>query len=152
MENRERLLKEYINQHNKSFQRCVSDLGGQVRAMEFFYDFLLKEIGLNHTVDYVYVLKRVKSELTEIYPFRDVVTSMKHVVANAILNIPVNKDYKIENGVSYVDLSSKGIINLEELPYPNPDMLFYVRMPYMWVWILTSIKEFEAGKFLQRLR
>lgn len=25
--------------------------------------------------------------------------------------------------------------------------MFYVRMPYMWVWILTSLKEFRAGKF-----
>ncbi|PKY28737.1 hypothetical protein RhiirB3_391284 [Rhizophagus irregularis] len=40
----------------------------------------------------------------------------------------------------------QGIINLEEVPH-HPNMLFYVRMPYMWVWILISLNEFEIGKF-----
>ncbi|CAB5357054.1 unnamed protein product [Rhizophagus irregularis] len=59
---------------------------------------------------------------------------------------PVNKNDEIEKGVTHVDLSSKGIINLEEVPH-HPNMLFYVRMPYMWVWILISLNEFEIGKF-----
>ncbi|CAB5182553.1 unnamed protein product [Rhizophagus irregularis] len=52
----------------------------------------------------------------------------------------------VAQSVTYVDLSSKGIINLEEVPH-HPNMLFYVRMPYMWVWILISLNEFEIGKF-----
>lgn len=35
---------------------------------------------------------------------------------------------------------------MEEVPH-HPNMLFYVRMPYMWVWILISLNEFEIGKF-----
>lgn len=136
-----------FDHNNKTFQRCVSDIGGHVRALEIYYEVLSKEISSGtHTVNHVYILRRVRMELLERCPFRRFLASMKQVVAQSILNIPVNKNDEIEKGVTYVDLSSKGIINLEEVPH-HPNMLFYVRMPYMWVWILTSLNEFEIGKF-----
>ncbi|CAG8680017.1 6836_t:CDS:2 [Funneliformis caledonium] len=106
--------------HNKTFQRFISDIGGQL---------------VNH---------RLKKK----YPFKEFATIMKPVVAYAILNIPVDEDDEFEIGndkISYIDLASKGIINLEvTCDDPNKS---YVRMPYIWVWITTSIKEFKAGRF-----
>ncbi|PKY60732.1 hypothetical protein RhiirA4_550893 [Rhizophagus irregularis] len=148
-------LKDYFDINNKTYQRCVSDLGGQVRAVEYFYQYLTQEVKSGtHTVDYIYILRRVRIELIERYPFTQVINSMKQVVAKCILNIPVQKDGQIEiGGITYVDLSSKGIINLEELPYDpdnrpeETDLRFYVRMPYMWVWIFTSLEGFKEGQF-----
>ncbi|PKC68384.1 hypothetical protein RhiirA1_457299 [Rhizophagus irregularis] len=134
-------LKNYINKNSRIVQCCISDLSGHVKAFEYFYNLLLNLIKkYTHTVNYVFLMNLVKFELEEKYPFRGYAKIMEQVVARAILNIPVNKD----DPVNYVDLSSKGIISLEAVPY---DTLFYVRMPYMWVWILTSLKEFRAGKF-----
>ncbi|CAB4396554.1 unnamed protein product [Rhizophagus irregularis] len=146
-------LKNYINKNSRIVQCCISDLGGHVKALEYFYNLLLNLIKKDtHTVNYVFLMNLVKFELEEKYPFRDYAKIMEQVVARAILNIPVNKGdpvNKIRNDdkitiYSYVDLSSKGIISLEAVP---DDTLFYVRMPYMWVWILTSLKESRAGKF-----
>ncbi|CAI2180355.1 897_t:CDS:2, partial [Funneliformis geosporum] len=141
-------LAGYIN-HSKTFQRFISDIGGQVRALEIFYKELLSAIKMNtHNIDYKFVFQLVNYRLMKKYPFDDFATIMKPVVAHAILNIPVDETDKFEIGndkFSYVDLSSKGIINLEAT-CDNPKM-FYVRMPYIWVWITTSIKEFKAGQF-----
>ncbi|CAI2192217.1 5893_t:CDS:2 [Funneliformis geosporum] len=135
--------------HNKTFQRFISDIGGQVRALEIFYNELLCVIKMNtHVIDYKFVFQLVNYRLMKKYPFDDFVTIMKPVVAHAILNIPVDETDKFEIGndkFSYVDLSSKGIINLEAT-HDNPKMS-YIRMPYIWVWITTSIKEFKAGQF-----
>ncbi|CAB4475877.1 unnamed protein product [Rhizophagus irregularis] len=54
------------------------------------------------------------------------------VVARAILNTSVEEEYEVEidgKKFSLIDLSSKGIINLEMIP-PLPGMV-YVRMPYI---------------------
>ncbi|CAB4430708.1 unnamed protein product [Rhizophagus irregularis] len=97
-----------FDHNNKTFQRCVSDIGGHVRALEIYYEVLSKEISSGtHTVNHVYILRRVRMELLERCPFRRFLASMKQVVAQSILNIPVNKNDEIEKGVTYVDLSSK---------------------------------------------
>ncbi|CAG8509730.1 3294_t:CDS:2 [Funneliformis caledonium] len=141
-------LGGYIN-HNKTFQRFISDIGGQVRALEIFYKELLNAIKMNtHKIDYKFVFQLVNYRLMKKYPFDGFATIMKPVVAHAILNIPVDETDKFKIGndkFSYVDLSSKGIINLEATR-DNPRMS-YVRMPYIWVWITTSTKEFKAGQF-----
>ncbi|CAG8504148.1 5615_t:CDS:2 [Funneliformis mosseae] len=135
--------------HNKTFQRFISDIGGQVRALEIFYKELLCAIKMNTPViDYKFVFQLVNHRLKKKYPFKEFATIMKPVVAYAILNIPVDEDDEFEIGndkISYIDLASKGIINLEvTCDDPNKS---YVRMPYIWVWITTSIKEFKAGRF-----
>ncbi|CAI2197999.1 1613_t:CDS:2, partial [Funneliformis geosporum] len=93
--------------HNKTFQRFISDISEQL----------------------------VNYHLMKKYLFDDFATIMKLVVAYAILNIPVDETDKFEIG----------IINLEVTRY-NPKMP-YVCMPYIWMWITTSIKEFKAGQF-----
>src|SRR5262249_17735468 len=97
---------------------------------------------------YKFIMQLVNRRLMEKYPFKKYVSIMKSVVAYAILNIPVNEidEFDTVNGKkSYIDLSSEGIISLEMIP-DNPGMS-YVRMPYVWVWILTSLAEFREGKF-----
>ncbi|PKY26778.1 hypothetical protein RhiirB3_476877 [Rhizophagus irregularis] len=79
----------------------------------------------------------VKYRLGKLYPFEEFRTAITPVIADAVLNIPVEEN-KTDGGLSYVDLSSKGILNLESAH--NND-LFYVRMPYLWLWILISYNE-----------
>nr|CAG8627249.1 3713_t:CDS:2 [Entrophospora candida] len=58
-------------------------------------------------------------------------------MACAILNIPVESTDAINIGksqITYLDLASLGILNLEQ----TTENKFYIRMPYLWVWILTS--------------
>ncbi|CAB4388867.1 unnamed protein product [Rhizophagus irregularis] len=79
----------------------------------------------------------VKYRLGKLYPFEEFRTAITPVIADAVLNSPVEEN-KTDGGLSYVDLSSKGILNLESAH--NND-LFYVRMPYLWLWILISYNE-----------
>lgn len=142
------MLKDYID-FDRTLHRCISDIGGQVRALEIFYRQLLTAVDMEkHGVDYKLVMQLVRHDLMEKYPFKDFVSIMKPVVAHAILNIPVEEidEFDTFDGKkSYIDLSSEGVISLEMIP-DNPGMS-YVRMPYVWVWILTSLKDFEEGKF-----
>jgi hypothetical protein len=43
--------------------------------------------------------------------------------------------------VSYINLSSEGILNLEKVA---DSASFYVRMPYIWIVILTSLLKLEV--------
>ncbi|CAG8605484.1 16370_t:CDS:1, partial [Funneliformis mosseae] len=61
-------LRDYINSY--TFRRFISDFCGQVRALEIFYDDLLKKLkrGTNN-VDYVHYMSHVKEELMDRYKF-----------------------------------------------------------------------------------
>lgn len=134
-------LRDYVN--NRTFHRCISDFGGQVRALEIFYIILSKQI-INEVrkVNYIDIMPNVMGDLEVRYPFNEFSTTIMPVIARAILNIPVNDNQQIDKkdekdekmGLTYVDLSSKGILSLE----PASEEYSYVRMPYVWVWILTS--------------
>jgi hypothetical protein len=127
---------DYIN--SGTFRRCISDFGGQVRALEIFYDDLLKKLerGTNN-VDYVHCISNVKEELIDRYKFNQFADTIIPAIAHAILDIPVSKHDKADKDgkVSYINLSSEGILNLEKVA---DSASFYVRMPYIWIVILTS--------------
>ncbi|CAG8629446.1 29420_t:CDS:2, partial [Racocetra persica] len=114
-------LAKYINK--STFRRCISDLGGQVRALEIFYNILSRQVKCQtNYIDYVYIMSAVKNSLKEKYPF----VQYANAITPAILN--------------YIDLSSRGVLNLEPTHTG-----FYVRMPYMWVWILTSFNKISGN-------
>ncbi|EXX73106.1 uncharacterized protein OCT59_027996 [Rhizophagus irregularis] len=129
-------LKDYIK--SDTFHRCISDFGGQIRALEIFYIDLLKKLkrGTNN-VDYIHCVSHVKEELMDRYKFKKFANIITPAIAHAILNIPVSKDDEADKGgkISYIDLSSEGILNLEKVANNTS---FYVRMPYIWMVILTS--------------
>jgi hypothetical protein len=115
-------LTDHIS-HNNTFHRCISDIGGQVRALEIFYKVLLNVINMDgHEVDYKSIMQNVNYILMKKYPFKKFVTIMRSVVAHTILNIPVNEIDEFDTVVSkksYIDLSSEGIISLETTDNPN---------------------------------
>ncbi|CAJ0844995.1 20417_t:CDS:2 [Entrophospora sp. SA101] len=132
----EPLMTKYIS--NNTFSRCISDIGGQVRALEIFYEKLLNKLKQPSYVDYVEVFHEVKSELLSRYPFQDFAVDATPMMAHAILNIPVESTDVINIGksqITYLDLASLGILNLEK----TTGNKFYICMPYLWVWILTSL-------------
>ncbi|CAB4493118.1 unnamed protein product [Rhizophagus irregularis] len=61
-----------------------------------------------HTVNYVCILRCVRNELLERCPFRRFLASMKQVVAQSILNIPVNKNDEIEKVSPMLTSHQKG--------------------------------------------
>jgi len=127
-------LGDYINKG--TFCRCISDFSGQVRALDLFFEELLNQV-INETdkVNYIDVMLSVRKDLRKRYPFMKSST-ITPALAHAILNIPVDEEDKVGN-LTYVDLSSQGILNLESAS----NNLFYVRIPYVWVWILTSYNQ-----------
>ncbi|GES82511.1 hypothetical protein GLOIN_2v1593312 [Rhizophagus clarus] len=126
---------DYTN--SGTFRRCISDFGGQVRALEIFYNVLLKKLkrGTNN-VDYIHCMSQVKEALIDRYKFDQFTNNITPAIAHAILNIPVSKVSKadISKKVTYIDLSSEGILNLEKADSAS----YYVCMPYIWIVILTS--------------
>ncbi|PKC10159.1 hypothetical protein RhiirA5_414692 [Rhizophagus irregularis] len=132
-------LGDYIN--SGTFRRCISDFGGQVRALEIFFEDLVKKFGRGtNNVDYVHCITNVKEELMDRYKFKHFAYTVTPAIAHAILNIPVSKHNVADKDgrVSYIDLSSEGILNLEKVA---DSASFYVRMPYIWIAILTSFNK-----------
>lgn len=73
-------------------------------------------------------------------------STITHVIARAILNIDVKANQQIDRedekkSLTYVDLSSRGILSLEPTSGGNS----YVRMTYLWVLILSSFN--KTGEF-----
>ena len=141
------LPNEYL-QNNTLFRRSIADIGGMVRAIEIFYGGFMKRLGqgiqiptqenelvayLNH-VDIVEVMMYTSHELDKRYPFDEYVESTGPALANAILDIPVDIRSKSVN-ITYKDLSSAGIINLER---DSDSDKYYVRIPYLSVILLTN--------------
>ncbi|CAG8504060.1 24782_t:CDS:2 [Gigaspora rosea] len=106
-------LAEYINR--STFRRCISDLGGQVRALELFYSILSSQaMQKTNYVDYVYIMLQVKNLLLHRYPFETYANIITPAIAHAILNIPVKEYDKADNNgqLNYIYLSSQGMLNL----------------------------------------
>ncbi|RIB28861.1 hypothetical protein C2G38_1335249 [Gigaspora rosea] len=101
-------LAEYINR--STFRRCISDLGGQVRALELFYSILSSQaMQKTNYVDYVYIMLQVKNLLLHRYPFETYANIITPAIAHAILNIPVKEYDKADNNgqLNYIYLSSQ---------------------------------------------
>jgi hypothetical protein len=141
--------KDYVYK-NDLFRCIVSDIGGQVRALEIFYDQISREskkCGFDE-IDLVKIMQLLERELNDRYRFSNYSSMAIPMLANAILEIPVKKDEicslplednKIECSelkMTYKSLKSYGILTLE--PVDNIQSTFYIRLPYLWVRLLIN--------------
>ncbi|CAB4428266.1 unnamed protein product [Rhizophagus irregularis] len=118
----------------------ISDVGGQVRALEIFYDHI-SDASRTHRwddIDLLDIMKSLEVELSKRYPFNKYVNMITPVLANAILERPVNEDETLDKDksnqpISYKLLKSSGILTLEPA-----NTGFYIRIPYLWIRLLVK--------------
>ncbi|GES82592.1 hypothetical protein GLOIN_2v1668084 [Rhizophagus clarus] len=103
---------------NKLFRCMISDIGGQVRALEIFYG-QISDASETHSWDDIDLL--------------DIMTSLE-----VELERPVDDDESLESkpSITYKSLKSSGILTLEPLNTKTYDTRFYVRLPYLWIRLL----------------
>ncbi|CAB4441347.1 unnamed protein product [Rhizophagus irregularis] len=138
---------------NNLFRRMISDVGGQVCALEIFYDHI-SDASRTHgwdDIDLLDIMKSLEVELSKRYPFNKYVNMITPVLANVILERPVNEDETLDKDesnqpISYKLLKSSGILTLEPA-----NTGFYIRIPYLWIRLLVkkavnkSINKFWHG-------
>ncbi|RUS13439.1 hypothetical protein BC937DRAFT_95336, partial [Endogone sp. FLAS-F59071] len=147
-----RLTEDFVR-HNSLFRRCISDVGGMARGVEYFFKHFLSAVDqvkdtwpeddaeLTKALEYIdvmEVIEKVEGSLKDRYPFDTHVDYAIPVLTNAILDIPISIDDTItvgNNSITYKTLRSAGILNLE--PQGKRDK-FYVRVPYMWMVLLAK--------------
>ncbi|CAB5386474.1 unnamed protein product [Rhizophagus irregularis] len=125
---------------NNLFRRMISDVGGQVRALEIFYDHIL-DASKTHgwdDIDLLDIMKSLEVELSKRYPFNKYINIITPVLANAILERPVNENETFDKdesnqSISYKLLKSSGILTLEPA-----NTGFYIRIPYLWIRLLVK--------------
>ncbi|GBC46902.2 hypothetical protein GLOIN_2v1668084 [Rhizophagus irregularis DAOM 181602=DAOM 197198] len=122
---------------NNLFRRMISDVGGQVRALEIFYDHI-SDASKTHgwdDIDLLDIMKSLEVELSIRYPFNKYVNMITPVLANAILDRPVDGDATLDENesISYKMLKSNGILSLEPV-----NTKFYIRIPYLWIRLLVK--------------
>ncbi|CAG8681917.1 7737_t:CDS:2 [Dentiscutata erythropus] len=129
---------------NNLFRRIITDIGGQVRALEIFYELIWNETKTNklEDIDLVNIMHLLEGKLHSRYDFKTFASKITPVLANAILERSVDEDdgiYMDENKkqhVSYKTLKSLGILTLE--PADKIYTRFYIRLPYLWMWLLIK--------------
>ncbi|CAG8734014.1 8785_t:CDS:2, partial [Gigaspora rosea] len=127
---------------NNLFRRIIADIGGQVRALEIFYELICNEAKTSRLedIDLVNIMHLLERRLQSRYDFSTFASQISPVLANAILERSVNENDGIymdkdkNQHVSYKTLKSLGILTLE----PANDIRFYIRLPYLWVWLLIK--------------
>ncbi len=101
-------------------------------------------------MDLVEAMHTLCIRLSDQYGLKKFSRQMTPMLAHVILQRPVQKeDYIIVNKcqLTYQEMSSKGLLHLA---YLNNEL--YVRLPYLWLWILTSsISDYKAFKFWDKM-
>lgn len=131
---------ENLIYRNNLFRRMISDVGGQVRALEIFYDHI-SDASRTHgwdDIDLLDIMKSLEMELSKQYPFNKYVNMITPVLANVILERPVNEDETLDKDESNQPitcklLKSSGILTLEPA-----NTGFYIRIPYLWLRLLVK--------------
>ncbi|CAG8543031.1 3327_t:CDS:2, partial [Acaulospora colombiana] len=127
---------------NNLFKRIIADIGGQVRALEIFYELIWDEAKTNklEDIDLVNTMHLLEERLHSCYDFKTFASQITPVLANAILKRSVNEndgiymdEYK-NKYVSYKMSKSLGILMLK----PVDSTRFYIRLPYIWMWLLLK--------------
>jgi len=155
-----RLTEDFVR-HNSLFRRCIADVGGMARGVEYFFEHFLSAVDrvkdtwpeddaeLTKALEYIDVMEvigKVEVSLEDHYPFDEHVDYAMPVLTNAILDIPISINDTItvgNNSISYKRLRSAGILNLE----PQGDInKFYVRVPYMWMVLLAKAAASQSSK------
>ncbi|CAB5212849.1 unnamed protein product [Rhizophagus irregularis] len=147
---------EYVRLH-PYFRMSVSDVGGHVRTLEYYYEYFaeqknqkgkMKEIKTDeeklksslYDVNIGKVMEHVKHRIVSKYQLDNFSNSLSIPLAKAILGLPVGKmdpvkkEYvKVENHelgkfLTYRDLVSMGFVNLVPA-----EAHYLIRLPYLWV-------------------
>ncbi|CAG8801675.1 17065_t:CDS:2, partial [Gigaspora margarita] len=121
---------------NNLFRCIIADISGQMCALEIFYELLWNETKTSKlkNIDLVNIMHLLKGRLQLQYDFLTYTNQISPVLANAILERPVNENDGIyldkdkSQHVLYKRLKSLGILTLE----PTDDIKFYIRLPYLW--------------------
>lgn len=140
--------ENFIYQNNL-FRCMISDIGGQVRALEMFYD-RISDASKTHSwndIDLLDIMISLEVELGKRYPFNKYANIITPVLANAILERPVDDNESLDidkskqskqsmdeskPSITYKSLKSSGILTLEPV-----NAKFYVRLPYLWIRLLV---------------
>src|ERR1043165_7109666 len=70
---------------NNHFHRCLGDIGGHYRALEFFYEQCSKY--MNNTIDFPQVMNDVCALLNSRYDFEEFLCNYTDIIANCLLYI-----------------------------------------------------------------
>ncbi|CAB4441041.1 unnamed protein product [Rhizophagus irregularis] len=152
---------EYVRLH-PYFRMSVSDVGGHVRTLEYYYEYFaeqknqkgkMKEIKTDeeklksslYDVNIGKVMEHVKHRIVSKYQLDNFSNSLSIPLAKAILGLPVGKmdpvkkEYvKVENHelgkfLTYRDLVSMGFVNLVPA-----EKHYLIRLPYLWVYAIAE--------------
>ncbi|CAB5315793.1 unnamed protein product [Rhizophagus irregularis] len=112
----------------------------QVRALEIFYDHI-SDASRTHgwdDIDLLDIMKSLEVELSKRYPFNKYVNMITPVLANAILERPVNEDETIDKDESNQPITCKLLTSSGILTLEPANTGFYIRIPYLWLRLLVK--------------
>ncbi|PKC50760.1 hypothetical protein RhiirA1_447504, partial [Rhizophagus irregularis] len=128
---------EYVRLH-PYFRMSVSDVGGHVRTLEYYYEYFAEQKNQKGKMKEIKTdEEKLKSSLYDVN-IGKVMEHVKHRIAILGLPVgkmdPVKKEYvKVENHelgkfLTYRDLVSMGFVNLVPA-----EAHYLIRLPYLWV-------------------
>ena len=146
---------EYVKLH-PYFRIGISDLGGHVRTLEYFYEFFSNKF----ETEYMNLKTKIMTEdaklKTAVYNvnIKEIMKSVKVMIINkynlelnsrwltiplakSILGLPVQKKDVItvnKDSITYEELSSMGVVNL----VPMERTKYLIRLPYVWVYAIVE--------------
>ncbi|GBB92697.1 hypothetical protein RclHR1_20430004 [Rhizophagus clarus] len=131
---------KYVSLH-PYFRIGIDDIGGHVKTLEYFYRKFSEDLvqceGDPYQVKVEEVMMVVKCAIDYKYRLSFNSRWLDVPLIKAILDLPVDKYEKIKFGdngeISYQDLSSMGILNIEEKTTGC-----YIRLPYLWASVLVK--------------
>ncbi|PKK66248.1 hypothetical protein RhiirC2_785046, partial [Rhizophagus irregularis] len=83
-------------------------------------------------------MKSLEVELSKRYPFNKYVNMITPVLANAILERPVNEDETIDKDESNQPITCKLLTSSGILTLEPANTGFYIRIPYLWLRLLVK--------------
>jgi len=123
---------------NSHFHRCLGDIGGHCRALEFFYQ-QCSEYAVN-AVDFLQVMTDVCVLLNERYELEEFTHDNSDIIAGCLPDEMMILDERIK------ELKQYGIVVLEEAhSYPGH---VYLRLPYIMLWCMTRVSN-KSNKLYQ---
>lgn len=137
-------LNDYIR-FNPYFQVCIGDTGGHVRTLEYFYNELAIKLRENqnnlYQIEVATIMGIISVKISDDYALQSYSMWLTEALAKCILGIEVQNIHTISgvNGpMTYQDLSSRGILNLEHSRFTDGVEWFKIRIPYLWMSILVA--------------
>ena len=138
---------KYVSLH-PYFRMSISDLGGHVKTLEFYYELFAKikletdemmtEEEKLYNVNIEKIMHSVKHRIETKYQLGGNSRWLSIPLAKAILGFPVKKEDVImldKTPMTYEDLSSMGFVNLVRLEQTRE---YLIRLPYVWACVIVE--------------